>query len=365
MKRVRIGLVGAGLIGSTHAVMLREIAERLDGAVELTAVADPSEPQRELFRQRYGFRHAFAAAADLMRDDVDAVFLCTPTRFHADLVHAAAARGLHIFCEKPLAMSYPEAVRMNDAVRAAGISTQIGLVLRFSAVYRVMQAQLARPELGSPMAVLFRDDQCFPVRGGHNTAWRKDPTLTAGGTLIEHGVHDLDLLTVLFGPMARMRAWQQNRAGHAGVEDYVAVEIEFESGLRAQLVNLWHDMVERNSNRRLEVFCDRGFVASDYDMIGDIVLQAGDGPEGRLAPEEVLQQFESLLDRSDHRFRDWYGIPYMLQDLSFVEALLAGRRVSPDIAVGVEAQRLAAAVYEAARTGEEVEVQGWVPRGGE
>ena len=361
MDRVRIGLIGAGLIGAAHSTTLKAIAEQGDGKLELVAVADPIAEQRAHFQERYGYRQAFASAGELLRADVNAVFICTPTRFHAELVHAAAARKLHIFCEKPLAMSYAEAVAMHEAVRRAGVITQIGLVLRFSAIYQVMQAQLAQPEMGAPMAVLFRDDQCFPIRGGHNTTWRKDRALTAGGTLIEHGVHDLDLVTVLFGPIARLRAWQQNRAGHPGVEDYMAVEIEFVSGLRAQLVNFWHDMVERNSNRRLEIFCERGFLASDHDGLGDIIVQIGDGPEGRISPDEVLQRFERLLDRRDHRFRAWYGIPYLLQDLSFVESLLADRPASPDIGVGVEAQRLAAAVYHAAHTGEEVQVPQWAP----
>ena len=361
MDQVRIGLIGAGLIGAAHSTTLKAIAEQFDGRLELAAVADPVATQREQFCERYGYRHAFASADELLRSHVNAVFICTPTKFHADLVHAATDRKLHIFCEKPLAMTYAEAVSMRDAAQRAGVITQIGLVLRFSAIYRVMQAQLAQPEMGAPMAVLFRDDQCFPIRGGHNTTWRKDRALTAGGTLVEHGVHDLDLATVLFGPIARLRAWQQNRAGHPGVEDYMAIELEFVSGLRAQLVNLWHNMLERNSNRRLEIFCERGFLASDHDMLGDIILQVGDGAEGRITPDEVLQRFEALLDRRDQRFRVWYGIPYLLQDLSFIEALLADRPATPDLAVGVEAQRLAAAVYHAAQTGEEVQVPRWVP----
>ncbi|MBI4516827.1 MAG: Gfo/Idh/MocA family oxidoreductase [Deltaproteobacteria bacterium] len=359
MEQVRIGLIGAGLIGGTHSLMLRQIADRLGGQVELVAVADPVAAQRALFQERYGYRHAFANAAELLQADLNTVFICTPTKFHAELVQAAAERKLQLFCEKPLAMSYAEAAALHAAVQRAGITAQIGLVLRFSAVYRVMQAVLAQPEMGTPVAVMFRDDQCFPIRGGHNTAWRKDRQLSAGGTLIEHGVHDLDLLTVLFGPVARVRAWQHNRAGHPGIEDFMAVELEFDCGLRAQLLNLWHDMVQRNSNRRLEIFCQQGFVASDYDMIGDIVVQVGDGDELRLGPDEVLRRFESLLGVRDHGFRDWYGIPYLLQDLCFIEALLAGRPASPDLGAGVEAQRLAAAVYEAARTGEEIDVRSW------
>ena len=56
------------------------------------------------------------------------------------------------------------------------------------------------------IAVTMRDDQDFPIRGAHPSAWRNDPSLTAGGTLIEHSVHDFDILTWMFGPVAASTA---------------------------------------------------------------------------------------------------------------------------------------------------------------
>jgi predicted dehydrogenase len=354
---LRIGLVGAGAIGTVHSIVLRELARAWPERIELVAVADPVTDVRDRVAAKYGYGRTFADAGALLAEaPVDALFVCTPTRFHAEIVHAAAARGVHLFCEKPLAMSHAEACDILTAVRRAGVSAQIGLVLRFSAVYWVMRDLLAGPEVGEPMAVWFRDDQCFPIRGLHDTPWRGDRTLTAGGTLIEHGVHDLDLLTWLFGPIARVRAIEQNRAAVAGVEDYVAVDVEHASGLRAQLLNVWHDMAGRPSNRRLEIFCRRAFVASDHDMLGDIELQEGDSALARLSPDEVLARFERLLGDRDHSFRHWYGLPYFLQDLSFIESLLAGRAPGPGLEVGVEAQRIAELVYRAARSGEAVDV---------
>jgi predicted dehydrogenase len=360
---LRLGLIGAGLIGSAHATVLRQIADVAHpGRLRLVAVADPLERQRQEVLARCGFEEAHADAASLLRhSEVDAVFICTPTRYHAEVLHAALDRGLSVFCEKPLAMSWAEGKAMVERAEQSGARTQIGLVLRFSAVYAEMRALAQRAEMGRPMAVVFRDDQCFPIRGLHDSAWRKDRTLTAGGTMIEHGVHDVDLLTCMFGPMARLRAWLQNRAGHPGVEDYVAVEAEFEGGLRAQLVNLWHNVLQRHSNRRLEIFCDNGFVASDHDMLGPIDVQVGDGDEERLSADEVLRRFVRQLGRDGHPLAGWFGISYLLQDLCFVDALLEKRSPAPDLRAGLEAQRLVEAIYHAARTGAEVEVASFVP----
>jgi predicted dehydrogenase len=362
MESLRIGVIGAGVIGAAHSAVLQQISRALAARVQLIAVADPLAERRNLFRDLYGYRQLFGGGHELIAQAaIDTLFVCTPTRYHAELVQAAAARGLHIFCEKPLAMTYREGCAMVEAVERYGVRTQIGLVLRYSAVYTVMRELLRDPRAGEPVAVVFRDDQCFPIRGMHASAWRADRALTAGGTLIEHGVHDLDLLTWFFGPVARLRAWEHNRAGHPGVEDYMAVELEFGSGLRAQLINVWHNMVQRPSNRRLEIFCDNAFVASEADMSGDLIHQLGDGPEERMRADEVLRRFVASQLHVPDALRACYGVSYLVQDLAFVEALLGDRHPTPDVHAGLEAQRLAAAAYHAAHTGEEVDVTTFQP----
>lgn len=362
MRQVRIGLVGAGVIGCTHSAVLRAIADALAPKVELVAVADPDAAQRTQAAQLYGYREQYASAQALFADaDVNTVYICTPTSFHAEQVQAATARALHIFCEKPLAMSYAEGAAMVAAIDGAGRRAQIGLVLRFSAVFHVMRALARDPRAGKPLAVVFRDDQCFPIRGVHSSAWRADRALTAGGTLIEHGVHDLDIMTWFFGPISRLRAWERNFAAYPGIEDYMAIEIEFASGLRAQLMNLWHGMIQRPSNRRLEIFCENAFIASDADMCGEITHQFGDGPEAVMRDQEVLERFVAMNAGIPAGLTDYFGVPYLVEDLAFVMSLLEDRPVDPGIAVGLEAQRLAAAVYHAARTGEEVDVTSFEP----
>jgi predicted dehydrogenase len=362
MDSVRLGLIGAGLIGGVHSAALAQIRDALGPRLELVAVADPLAEQRAAFAELYGYRRTYADADALLScPELNAVFICTPTVYHAPLVHAAAARGLHIFCEKPLSMSLAEAEAMQAAVLDAGVCAQIGLVLRYSAVYTVMR-QLSRDSAaGRPMAVVFRDDQCFPIRGLHGTAWRGDRTQSAGGTLIEHGVHDLDLLTWFFGSVATVRAWQQHHSGHAGIEDYMAVELLFANGLRAQLVNVWHDMLQRSSNRRLEIFCEKAFIASNHDMSGNVIVQTGDGDEQTMSEEAVLERFVATRGPLLAPLRNFSGVAYLLQDLAFVEALLAGRPPGPDMRAGLEAHRLAAAAYHSAQTGTEVDLATFAP----
>jgi predicted dehydrogenase len=120
-------------------------------------------------------------------------------------------------------------------------------------------------------------------------------------------------------------------------------------------------MVQRPSNRRLEVFCDNAFVASEADMSGDVIHQLGDGAEQLMPADEVLRRFVATQTHVPDALRDCYGISYLVQDLAFIEALLADRSPTPDIGIGLEAQRLAAAAYHAARTGAEVDVTTFRP----
>ncbi len=362
MRPIRVGIVGAGVIGTTHAAVLQQISAAFPGRVELVAVADPAAEARERAAALFSIRHTFADGHRLIDETApDALFICTPTRFHAELFAHACERCPAVFCEKPVAMSFAEGAHMVAVAERHRVRTQIGLVLRFSAVFHVLRDLLRDSELGLPMAVLFRDDQVFPIRGVHDSPWRADRSLTAGGTLIEHGVHDLDLLRWLFGPVRSVRAWERNLAGHPGVEDYLAVELLFESGLRAQLVNIWHDMVQRPSNRRLEVFLQRGFFATDHDFLGPIACQRGDGPLETIPAGDVLQRFLRLHPAPRPELEEFFGTAYLVQDLAFLDALWSDREPQPGLREGLEAQRLAEAAYHAARTNTEVCIKNFSP----
>ncbi|HEV2169595.1 MAG TPA: Gfo/Idh/MocA family oxidoreductase [Candidatus Binatus sp.] len=352
--QIRIGIMGAGLIGQAHSRMLRECADRTDGAVRVTAVADAVRASADGLASRWPGARAASDARDLIEDpNIDALYLCTPTRFHRDLFFSAARAGKHIFCEKPLAMTAAEAAEMATAARSAEVASQVGLVLRFSAVYTVIRARARAPEAGRLLAVTLRDDQDFPTRGAHASAWRNDPELTAGGTLIEHSVHDFDLMAWMFGPVTRLYCRTRNLNGAMGVEDLGVTDLEVADGAHAQLTSVWHRMIGRISNRRMEVFCENLYMACQHDMSGPIIVQRGDAArEEVIAEADVLARFaEIILAERPYLapLRDQLANSYALEDASFIAALRGQCDVNPDISLGVEAQRMVEAAYESAR----------------
>jgi len=250
---------------------------------------------------------------------------------------------------------------MAAAIKASDVISQVGLVLRFSPVYNVIKATFDQQDVGRLLSVTMRDDQDFPTRGAHASAWRNNPSLTAGGTLIEHSVHDFDLLTWMFGPATSVYCRTRTLNGADGIEDFGATSMEFAGGWHGQLTSIWHRMIARPSNRRLEVFAENLFVACDADTLGPIVFQRGSGAqEETIAADEVMVRFtEKILRERPYLapIRDRLMIPYAAEDATFIAALKGACDPDPEFAAGVAAQRIVEAAYESARSGVSVQLK--------
>jgi len=357
---IRIGLIGAGLIGRAHSMMLRLIADRTERSVSIASIYDVAHVAAEQLATKWPGAKAAASLREVLDDGaIDAVLICTPTACHREMCLAAAAAGKHIFCEKPLAMSAAEAAEMQAAVERAGVVSQVGLVMRFMAVYTVMRALASDPAAGQILAVAMRDDQDFPIRGAHPSAWRNDPSLTAGGTLVEHSVHDVDLFTWLFGPIARLYCTTRNVHGAPGIEDVAFTQFDFAGGFHGQLASIWHRVAQRPSNRRLEIFCENLVLATDDDAGESIFLQRGDGAPERIERADVMAQFADMIVKKRPylaSLRDIVHLPYALQDASFLAALRGEMDPDPSFGAGVIAQRIVELAYESARLRMPIEV---------
>jgi predicted dehydrogenase len=359
--QIRVGIIGAGLIGQTHSLMLKQIADRTEQSVRVVAIADVAGAAAANLAARWPGAKAVSSAREILDEAaIHAVWICTPTALHRETCVAAAHAGKHIFCEKPLAMAAAEAAQMSAAIKSAGVISQVGLVLRFSPVYSVMKSLITDPEAGRVLAATMRDDQDFPIRGVHASGWRNDPKLTAGGTLVEHSVHDIDLFTWIFGSVRRLYCRTRNLTGAAGVEDFATTDFEFESGISAHLASIWHKMIGRPSNRRFEIFAENLFIASDFDMEGTIVVQRGaDASQETIPIAEVKRRFsETVRAERPHLtpFLDSLGVAYALEDANFLAALRGEAEPYPEFDAGVRVQRLVEAAYASARTGAPLDV---------
>jgi UDP-N-acetyl-2-amino-2-deoxyglucuronate dehydrogenase len=337
---VRVAFLGCGFIAGYHAGMLRAGAP--DGFV-VTAAYDPDRARAEAFAAVHGGvavdgeDEAIAAA--------DAVYVTTWTSEHRRLVEAAAGAGRAVFCEKPLAATGTDAAAMVAAAEDAGIVNQVGLVLRDSPSFLLLRHLVQRPVSGRIQAVVFRDDQYLPVQGIYGSTWRGDVARAGAGTLLEHSIHDLDLLRWIVGPVVDVAARTGAFHGLPGIEDVAAVTLGFAGGALATLTSVWHDVLARPSLRHVEVFCERATYVLEGDVAGPVrwtVEGSGGAPFTGTGMVQAADLVEAL--RSEH-------VTIRNPDAAFVAAVAAGTAASPTLADALGAHRLADAAYRSAAGG--------------
>ena len=336
---VRVGFIGGGQQAGFHA---RSLAA--SGAdFSFAAVHDADQERAREFAALTGAR--VCGHAEDVVEAADAVYVCTWTSEHPRLVRLAAQAGKAVFCEKPLATDRGGALAMAEAVAEAGVTNQVGLVLRSSSSFALLRHLIDDPASGRLLSITFHDDQCLPVRGWYQSTWRSDPEKAGSGVLLEHSIHDVDLLEVLGGPVDRVSAQSAYTHGMPGIEDLVIAGFGYASGGLANLTTVWHDVPERLNDRRVEVVCERLWASLLGDWIGPVRWQRPGGPREALRGEELQSRVDQL------------GLTRPNPDGAFVEAAAAGVKASPDFADAVRAHVIVDAAYRsAARGGEPVAI---------
>ncbi len=340
---VRIGFLGGGFIAHHHGKMLHT-----SGAdMEIVAVHDPDPDKAAGFAVKSGA--AIVDSEDDLIAMVDAVYVTTWTAEHRRLVDKVAAAGLPVFCEKPLATTLDDVVAMTEAVEAAGVVNQVGLVLRDSPAFLYLRHLVDRPESGRVMSVAFRNDQYIPIQGWYASKWRADPAKAGAGTLIEHSIHDLDLLDWLFGPTTSVTGRTSEFHAIAGIEDVTVASLAFEGGGLASLVSVWHDVLSRSSLRRMEVFCERAYYVLEGDVDGPVRWTL-DGPGADGTPDGPVIE-GSVEGDAVYAALAEAGISIRNPDAAFIAAVVDGTPAYPGFRDAARAHLLTEAIYRSAREG--------------
>ncbi len=278
------------------------------------------------------------ASADEVIASSDMVYICTWTSEHQPLVEKCIAAGKPFFCEKPLSIGLSEASEMHSAAVTSGLTHQCGLILRRSPAYLWARELISDLAAGAPMAVVFRDDQFIPVQGHYKSTWRGDVTKAGAGTLLEHSIHDVDMLRFLIGDVESVSARATYRHGIEGIEDVVAASVGFTNGAVGTLTTIWHDNLSRPSLRNVEVFCEfRTVVIAGDDWFGPVTWSNADGTTGSLEGAELLEKTAPL------------AIGDANPDGAFVKAAVDGLPGFPDFSIALEAHRIVEAMYRSAR----------------
>lgn len=217
MAPLRTAILGCGGFARRHAQLFTSLPEQF----RLAAFCDVNAARAQAFAQDFGQGEAAVFTdhhALFDQAPLDLVAICLPPYGHSDEVECAANRGLHIFIEKPIALSSEHAWRMVAAAEAAGVVTQVGFMYRFGAAIQHLHMLMASGAAG-PVGLMSARYFCNSLHAGW---WRQRDK--SGGQLVEQVIHMIDLMRYLLGDAVTVYSRQQN-IFHTDVLDYTVEDV--------------------------------------------------------------------------------------------------------------------------------------------
>ena len=222
----RIALIGLGMAVTPHARSLIDLKDRVD----VVAAVSPSDKRRADFATRFPFPTVESIEHILDNASIDAVAILTPPNTHLDLVRRAAGAGKHILLEKPLEITTARALDLVDTCRRAGVTLAVVLQHRFRPAALELARHLSYGALGAIVgcstAIKLWRPQAYYDEPGRGTKARD-----GGGVLLTQGIHTLDLMLSLAGPVEEVRGYATTSPVHRmETEDLVCAAVRFANG---------------------------------------------------------------------------------------------------------------------------------------
>jgi UDP-N-acetyl-2-amino-2-deoxyglucuronate dehydrogenase len=334
---LHVGILGAGNISDTHARAAQEIP-----GVEVVAVCGTNAEKTSAIARRTGAVAYDDLAGFLDHRPMDIVAIGSPSGLHAEQATAAVRRGLHVLVEKPLDIT---AARV-DALIAEANSAQVQVGVFFQDRLRPdivrIKKIVSEQRLGTPVLASGRVKWYRPPDYYAKSRWRGTWALDGGGALMNQGIHTVDLLLWLFGPVARVTARTATRVHKIEVEDTAVALLEFENGALGTLEAA--TSIYPGYARRLELTGSEGTLILEDDRLTSLALKnsSPDGPDGDAGAIPTHSSSSPVVaDASAHR--------RVIED--FINAIRTGRPPACDGREGRKGVELVEAIYRSARTG--------------
>lgn len=322
-KPMRVGFAGTGRMAVAHAQNLSRIP-----GVQLSGVVSARDERAADFARTWGGR-PFASFSEMVESgSLDAVFICTPARLHAEQAAAAARAGLAIFLEKPVSWELPEALRLEQEIERAGVLCQVGYQLRYQA-----SVERAREILAGQSVALVRHHRYWTIPLVQSIRDRK----TGGGQVFDQVTHEIDLARYLVGEIETVRAEYTLNARRGEFEnwDAYAVLVRFRGGAVGTFASTYALFAELGEPSTLDI------------VIREKLL--------RLTPTALTVRSPAGLETVE-------GAPLEDAQQAFVTAWREGdaRRLKSPLADAIRTLAVTLAANRAAETGETIELDKWM-----
>jgi len=334
---LRLGIVGCGVIGPTHARCIQE----LPGA-ELAAACDIVPERAQKLAHDFGCEAYTDTASMLQRPDLDIVNICTPSGLHAEMGIAAARFGKHVIVEKPIDISLAKADALIAACREAGVRLSTISQHRFDPAVVELKAAIDAGRLGR-LVFAGAYTQWYRAQAYYDSGdWRGTWQIEGGGALINQSIHYIDLMQYLAGPVESLQGYADCLAHEKiAVEDTATATVRFRSGALGVIEGM--TSAYPGFCTRLEIFGTQGGVVIEDDRIKEWRLRDGEAYSGSLEAGSSIAGSSSL---------DIWHHGHRRQIADMLEAVRSNRPPRVDGVEGRKSLEIVLAVYAAARSGQ-------------
>ena len=349
-KRVRLGIIGIGNMGSEHC---RTILAGKCPETELTAAAD-TRPERLAWAKENlpGSTRIFGSGNELICSGVcDAVLVAVPHFLHEEISVEAMEHGLDVLCEKPAAVRASQAERMIRTAERTGRTLTFMFNQRTNCCYRALKELLQSRRLGALKRINWIVTDWYRTQRYYDSgSWRATWAGEGGGVLLNQCPHQLDLLIWLFGmPCSVTAKCQEGKWHKIEVEDDVTAFLEFPGGATGVFVTSTGDLPGTN---RLEIDCERGKAVCE---------------DGRVRICELAENEREICFTSDDPWYRGETQDFFLETdgentqhagviNAFAEHLLRGAPLIAEAEDGLRALKLSNAIHLSGWTGETLRI---------
>src|SRR6266513_5964129 len=216
-RSLRVGVIGAGVMGSNHARVLAGLPD-----TTLVGIVDPMPAHRTRATELTGC-HAFASLDELVAAGIDAVTIAAPTHLHHEIALACIARNIHVLVEKPIASTVEEGREIVAAARRTGVTLMVGHVERFNPAVAAIKQAISSEDI---LSIAITRVGPFP------------PRMSNVGVVIDLAVHDIDLIR-WFTDSEIVEIQPQTSSAVAEREDIALLQFRTASGVLAHINTNW------------------------------------------------------------------------------------------------------------------------------
>lgn len=319
LKTIQIGLIGAGRIGRIHAQNLQAMPY-----VQVKTVMDLHPEQHIAWAESLSIANVTDQAATIFEDpEIDAVFICSSTETHVDLIKQAAHSGKHVFCEKPISFELAQSRQVIELAEQSGIQLQAGFNRRFDANFSRVRELVTQDAVGELhiIKITSRDPAPPPY----------EYIRTSGGLFLDMTIHDFDMARFLSGSEVSEvnvigSVLIDPKIGELNDIDTAVITLKFENGALGIIDNSRQAVY--GYDQRVEVFGSKGQVSVQNEFPNSAEISAADGVHR---------------DKPLYFFLERYKEAYRREAEVFIEAIRSNKQVPVNGYDGYQAERIAAA----------------------